>query len=57
MEILWTDVDKLGEPEDGQSSSKEPVETKIPEPAEQDMEIDDNLLKDEPELSEKPQAP
>lgn len=33
VEILWTDIEeKIGEPEDGQSSTKEPEEHEIPAP-------------------------
>lgn len=52
--VLRTDIEeKLGEPEDAHTSTSEPVEVAIPEKAEEEMEIDQELLNDEPELSVK----
>lgn len=52
--VLRDDIEeKLGEPEDGHTSTAEPVEVGIPEKREEEMEIDQELLADEPELSVK----
>ncbi len=54
MQILRSELtDWIGEPEDGQTSSNEPKEYAIPEQLDQDMEIDENILEEEPELSSK----
>ena len=55
MILLRQDVDvKLGESEDGQTSKVEPQEMAIPEKQEEEMDIDQDVLDDEPELSVKP---
>jgi len=54
LQILRSELtDWIGEPEDGQTSSNEPKEYAIPEQLDQDMEIDENILEEEPELSSK----